>query len=465
MTDDADLRSFLAAFSKIADLATRLDTTSGQKRFADAVTERLGTDAAALTVLTEDIPPHRYLDWDIALGRLMAQDPDAVLLGIGGGQARYHQVLGDILADRWTNFPVGQVDYVNLPSGPDTTHQAIGLGARSFTYRGSPVLVFQRRGGLDGDVAPAVDVMSTDAGVAVTLLDELRRLSDQTSVLRGQVLTLGLGGNHRPVYQFLPRTRVPASDVILPPGTLERIGGHVQGIARHADRLRAHGQHLKRGVLLYGPPGTGKTHTVRHLLGELDGHTVVLLRGQALTMISQAAAMARTMQPSVVVLEDCDLVAEDRSFDGSTGVLFEVLDAVDGIDGDVDVTFVLTTNRIDVLEEALVQRPGRVDLAVEIPLPDEDGRRGLLALYSGGIGFSDEALSEAAARSEGMTGSFAKELTRRAVLRAIAEDRKPTDDDLLSALDEQLRDTETLRRHLAHDSVESEDDLEFFDEE
>ena len=355
MTDDADLRSFLAAFSKIADLATRLDTTSGQKRFADAVTERLGTDAAALTVLTEDIPPHRYLDWDIALGRLMAQDPDAVLLGIGGGQARYHQVLGDILADRWTNFPVGQVDYVNLPSGPDTTHQAIGLGARSFTYRGSPVLVFQRRGGLDGDVAPAVDVMSTDAGVAVTLLDELRRLSDQTSVLRGQVLTLGLGGNHRPVYQFLPRTRVPASDVILPPGTLERIGGHVQGIARHADRLRAHGQHLKRGVLLYGPPGTGKTHTVRHLLGELDGHTVVLLRGQALTMISQAAAMARTMQPSVVVLEDCDLVAEDRSFDGSTGVLFEVLDAVDGIDGDVDVTFVLTTNRIDVLEEALAQ--------------------------------------------------------------------------------------------------------------
>lgn len=55
-------------------------------------------------------------------------------------------------------------------------------------------------------------------------------------------------------------------------------------------------------------------------------------------MTSQAAAMARTMQPSVVALEDCDFVAEDRSFDGSTGVLFEVLDAVDGIDGDVDVT-------------------------------------------------------------------------------------------------------------------------------
>lgn len=464
MTDD-DLRSFLSAFAKLSDLANRIDAGSGnQQRFTDAVSDRLGTDATTLSVLSEDIPPHRYVDWDVALGQLMAQDPEAVLLGLGGGQERYHRVLGDILADRWANFPVGQVDYVNLPSGPETTHQAIGLGARSFTHRGTPVLVFQRRGGSDGDGAPAVDVMSTDSSVAVALLDELRRLSDEHSVLRGQVVTLGLSDDHRPVYQFLPRTRVPASDVILPPGTLARIGGHVQGIARHADRLRAHGQHLKRGLLLYGPPGTGKTHTVRHLLGELEGHTVVLLRGQALMMISQAAALARAMQPSVVVLEDCDLVAEDRSFDGSTAVLFEVLDAVDGIDGDVDVTFVLTTNRIDVLEEALVQRPGRVDLAVEIPLPDEEGRRGLLKLYSSGIGFSEDALSEAAALSEGMTGSFAKELTRRAVLRAIIDDREPSDEDLLVSLEEQLRDTESLRLHLAHDSVEIEEDLDFFDE-
>ena len=354
-----------------------------------------------------------------------------------------------MLADRWTNFPVGQVDYVNLPSGPDTTHQAIGLGARSFTYRGSPVLVFQRRGGLDGDVAPAVDVMSTDAGVAVTLLDELRRLSDQTSVLRGQVLTLGLGGNHRPVYQFLPRTRVPASDVILPPGTLERIGGHVQGIARHADRLRAHGQHLKRGVLLYGPPGTGKTHTVRHLLGELDGHTVVLLRGQALTMISQAAAMARTMQPSVVVLEDCDLVAMERDYmGGMRPLLFQLLDALDGLDADADISFLLTTNRVDVLEEALTQRPGRVDLAVEIPPPGPRERRRLLELYRGDIGYSDAVLHEVADRSDAHTASFFKELMRRAVLIAAEQGEEPADHHLLDALASLQADQDRLSHSL-----------------
>src|SRR5690606_31132453 len=118
--------------------------------------------------------------------------------------------------------------------------------------------------------------------------------------------------------------------------------------------------------------GTGKTHTVKHLLAQTPEHTAILLRGIGLTRISEAAELARRLQPSIIVLEDCDLVAEDRSFgDGTSPLLFEVLDAVDGLDTDADVTFLLTTNRVEVLEEALAQRPGRVDLAVEIPLPDE----------------------------------------------------------------------------------------------
>ncbi len=467
MIDDADVRAFLRTFAKLNELANQLAPESGtQRQFTAAVTEFLGTDATLLNVLSEDMPNHRYLDWDVALTHLMGEDPDAELLGLGGGQERYDQGLGDILANRWAHFPVGQVDYVNLPAGPEATHQAIGLGARCFHYRGSPVVVFQRRGIPNSGSTPAVDVIALEPSIAVDLLAELRRLADERSVLRGKVLTLGLEEGHIPVYQFLPRTTVPAEDVVLPEGSLERIAVHVQGIAAHADRLRALGQHLKRGLLLYGPPGTGKTHTVRHLIGELPDHTVVLLRGQGLMLISQAARLARTMQPAVVVLEDVDLVAEDRSFtDGASPLLFEVLDAVDGIDTDVDVTFILTTNRIEILEEALVQRPGRVDLAVEVPLPDLQGRLRLLELYSRGIGFSPEALQVAAERSDGMTGSFAKELTRRAVLRTIADDRQPTDEDLIEALEEQIRDTDVLRRHLLHDSVEMEGDLDFEDSE
>ena len=108
--------------------------------------------------------------------------------------------------------------------------------------------------------------------------------------------------------------------------------------------------------------------------------------------------MARALQPSIVVLEDCDLIAEDRSFGhGPQPLLFEVLDAMDGLDSDADVAFVLTTNRVDMLERALAQRPGRVDLAVEIPLPAQAERTELVKLYARGIPFSPAAVQDAAA--------------------------------------------------------------------
>ena len=181
---------------------------------------------------------------------------------------------------------------------------------------------------------------------------------------------------------FVRRPDLPADQVILPEGTLDHVRAHVVGLAEHREELRARGQHLKRGILLYGPPGTGKTHTVRHLIGSSQDTTVVLLSGQQFQFVTDAAQVARAHQPAIVVLEDCDLVAEDRDY-GPSGrpLLFTLLDAMDGLDADADVTFLLTTNRVQQLERALVQRPGRVDLAVEIPLPDAEARAALIRLY------------------------------------------------------------------------------------
>src|ERR1044072_830604 len=117
----------------------------------------------------------------------------------------------------------------------------------------------------------------------------------------------------------------------------------------------------------------------------LSGRTVLLLSGRALVrMLGRAVTMARRLQPSVLVLEDVDLVAEERGAVGSSPVLFELLNRIDGVDADADVTFLLTTNRVDTIERALSERPGRVDLAVEIPKPDADGRERLLRLYAEG---------------------------------------------------------------------------------
>jgi ATP-dependent 26S proteasome regulatory subunit len=318
-------------------------------------------------------------------------------------------------------------------------------------YRGQPVAVRLQTPTMQmGRPQGLLDVLAVEDSLARDLVAEVRELMQELSILRGQVVTFasdpygqGLGG-----IAFLERPTLTRDDVVLPNGLLDRVSEHVLGIAQHRRVLATYGQHLKRGILLFGPPGTGKTHTMRYLLSHSPETTVVLLSGGSLQFIHDAAKIARAHQPAIVVLEDCDLVAEDRSFGPfPKPLLFEVLDALDGIDADADVAFLLTTNRVENLERALSQRPGRVDLAAEIPLPDQDGRRALVRLYAGRL-FSDEAVDEAAERSEGTTASFAKELVRRAVLLAATAGADPADEHLSAALDALLTDQETLTRSL-----------------
>ncbi|MDQ6753891.1 MAG: ATP-binding protein [Actinomycetota bacterium] len=273
----------------------------------------------------------------------------------------------------YPQFPLSQPDYTNLAVGPDEQRQAVALGVRLFRRAGVPLAVMQREANPRyGRQSASLEVLSPDATAAAEFLAHLRRQLQHRSVLKGQVVSLAMDqyGSTGAGVTFHARPRLAATDVILPGGLLQKIADHTLGMAVHRESLKALDQHLKRGILLYGPPGTGKTHTVRYLLSQSPGTTAILLSGGSLAFVSEAARMARALQPAVVVLEDCDLIAEDRSFGhGPQPLLFEVLDAMDGLDDDADVAFVLTTNRVDLLERALAQRPGRVDLAVEIPLP------------------------------------------------------------------------------------------------
>jgi len=415
----------------------------------------LGVPAAGLPVVTEPVPVHRAVDADIALALLAERDPDARLFGLAGDMHRHHMSLGDLLQfGRRGPVRIGHVEYLQMDTGPGAgdRRQVITSGVRLLHHNGHAVAVrVQGRNLQFGREEGAIEVLAQERTTSDALIARLRELMDEHSVMRGKVVTLAgdpYGPGMGAALTFLARPSLDAGAVVLPDGMLRRIENHVIGMGEHRNRLKAHGQHLKRGVLLYGPPGTGKTHTVRYLLGASPGTTAVLLAGSSLRHIHTAAKIARAHQPSIVVLEDCDLVAEDRSFTvGATPLLFEVLDALDGLDADADVAFLLTTNRVEDLEVALAQRPGRVDLAAEIPLPDTEGRLSLLRLYGGHL-FGPEALSAAAARTEGTTASFAKELVRRAVLAAAVVDEPPADDHLGTALDELLSDSERLTRSL-----------------
>jgi ATP-dependent 26S proteasome regulatory subunit len=157
----------------------------------------------------------------------------------------------------------------------------------------------------------------------------------------------------------------------------------------------------------------------------------------------------------VVILEDVDLVAGDRSFGppGSNPLLFEVLNQLDGLGDDIDVVFILTTNRVEVLERALAERPGRVDEAVEIAAPDGPGRERLLRLYGADAGLTGLDLTATVEQTDGMTATFLRELTRRAaIVAALARpDESPIrvqQDDLETAVAELLTSRARLTRAL-----------------
>jgi len=130
-------------------------------------------------------------------------------------------------------------------------------------------------------------------------------------------------------------------------------------------------------------------------------------------------------------------------------VLFQLMDQMSGLAEDADVAFVLTTNRPDALEPALAARPGRVDLAVEIPLPDAAARERLIALYARGLDLRLEDVGAVVARTEGVTASFVKELLRKSALVAVEDGRAHvTDADVSAALDELLSEGSALTRIL-----------------
>ncbi|QDW29954.1 26S protease regulatory subunit [Arthrobacter sp. KBS0702] len=452
---DENLGKFIDSFAQLVQLAQ-----AGQHRppagqqLLTTLTGHLGVPAESVSVVVEDIPPHRFVDADIQMAELAGEDPQFRLVGIGGGDQRHHHSLSDMLqqAQIFPQFPLSQPDYANLATGPDEQRQAVALGLWLFSHGGRPIAVLQRDANPRyGRQAARLEVLAGDTDSAAAFLADFRRRMQHHSVLKGQVISLVMGeyGPSAAGVTFHTRPTLAAADVVLPDGLLQKVSDHALGIAEHRDTLNRYGQHLKRGILLYGRPGTGKTHTVRYLLSRTQGATAILLSGGSLARISEAATMARALQPSIVVLEDCDLIAEDRSFGhGPQPLLFEVLDAMDGLASDADVAFVLTTNRVDMLERALAQRPGRVDLAVEVPLPAQPERVALLKLYSRGIGFSTAALEEAADRTAGTTASFARELIRRAVVAAALAGVPVADAHLQGAVGALMADGEALTRSL-----------------
>jgi hypothetical protein len=262
---------------------------------------------------------------------------------------------------------------------------------------------------------------------------------------RGKILSFDGGANYRGRSRGLMVHKLPPverANVILPEATLKLLDRNILNFVEHRAQLRQLGQSTRKGILLYGPPGTGKTHTIRFLASNLPGHTTLIIAAAQVEFLGAYMNLARLLQPAMVVIEDVDLIARDREMMGpcEESLLNKLLNEMDGLKEDAEILFVLTTNRPEQLEGALANRPGRIDQAIEIPLPDDAGRSKLVQLYGRGLPLDEALINEAVRRTRGVSAAFIKELMRRTAQAGIGRDGGATirSADLGEALDDML---------------------------
>ncbi len=204
-----------------------------------------------------------------------------------------------------------------------------------------------------------------------------------------------------------------------------------------------------KGILLYGSPGTGKTliakavaHQAKATFIRMSGSELVhKYIGEGAQLVRELFSLARDKSPSIVFIDEIDAVGSTRTNDGTSGsaevqrTLMQLLAEMDGFDTRGDVRIMAATNRVDMLDPALL-RPGRFDRVISIPLPDAAGRKEILKIHSSRMVLAkDMDLDQIVEMTENATGAELQAICREAGMMAVRREAKTISrDDFIKAV-------------------------------
>ncbi|MDK2987133.1 MAG: proteasome regulatory subunit [Methanothermococcus sp.] len=191
-----------------------------------------------------------------------------------------------------------------------------------------------------------------------------------------------------------------------------------------------------KGILLYGPPGTGKTLLAKAVAHETNAAFIKVVGselvkkfiGEGAKLVRDVFKLAKEKAPCIVFIDEIDAVASKRTESLTGGdrevqrTLMQLLAEMDGFDARGDVKVIAATNRLDILDPAIL-RPGRFDRIIDIPAPDEKGRLEILKIHTERMNLKDMDLSDVAKLTEGCVGADLKAICTEAGMFAIREER------------------------------------------
>merc|ERR1719171_2049082 len=270
------------------------------------------------------------------------------------------------------------------------------------------------------------------------------------------------------LHKILPSSVDPLVSLMkvekVPDSTYEMVGGVDKQIKeikelielpiKHPEIFESLGIAQPKGVLLYGPPGTGKTllaravahHTQCCFIRVSGGELVQKYIGEGSRMVRELFVMAREHAPSIIFMDEIDSIGGARQ-DGEGGgdsevqrTMLELLNQLDGFEATNQIKVVMATNRIDILDDALL-RPGRIDRKVEFPNPNEDARLDIVKIHSRKMNLMRGIdLRVIARQMNGASGAESKAVCTEAGMFALRERRQHvTQDDFQMAVSKVMK--------------------------
>jgi len=396
----------------------------GGSRLRKTLLRHFGVSAGEIATAGRQFPITARVDIQSALEDLLQNRPGTKLLGILSPNHHEPPALAYTLAGGHFPIDAGPLQHDEIDVGEPVPVRCLKNGLWLSREKDLPFAIMMVPGGRFGlrsgvQVEIAIPAGERGAQFSQELFRDLELLVSKGRTYRGRIISLEghidpMGGGSMVKVHRL--AKVNRDDIILPRKTLAMLDRNVAGFMMAREKLKSLQFQARKGILFYGPPGTGKTHTIHYLASQFPDHTTLLVTAEQVGLLSEYFRLARFLQPSMMVIEDVDLIGRERTHmhgPGEEVLLNQLLNEMDGLREDAEVLFILTTNRPDQIEPALASRPGRIDQAIEFPLPDEEGRAKLVKLYARGLGISEELMGLIVSRTKGVSAAFIKELMRR----------------------------------------------------